>query len=56
MDKDNDTEFYLHSKCHTSSPTWIKWENGIYDLICAECEEIIIPNMLIEWGEKFSVN
>ena len=49
-------EFYMHSECHPVSATWIKWKDGVYDLICAECEEVIIPDMLIEWGNKFSLN
>ena len=39
-------EFYFHSECHPSSPTWLRWKNGIYDLICAECEKIIIRNVI----------
>lgn len=39
-------EFYMHSICHPSSPTWIRWKDGIYDLICAECEKIIARNII----------
>ena len=56
MDKDNDNEFYMHSNCHPSEPTWLRIKDNKYDLICAECEKVIIPDMIIEWGEKFSAN
>ena len=49
-------EFYLHSACHTSSPTWIRWKNGIYDLICAECEKVIVRNIIPPGSQEISNN
>lgn len=37
---------FLHSKCHTESPTWMKiYKDGKIELICASCEKIIIPDI-----------
>ena len=45
-------EFYMHSECHPFEPTWLRIKDGTYDLICAECEKIIKPNMIIDYGDR----
>lgn len=49
-------EFYMHSECHPVEPTWLRIKDGIYDLICAECEKVVIPNMIIDFGDDHKNN
>lgn len=32
---------YLHSRCHPSSPTWARYDNGLVIVECAICREEI---------------
>ena len=54
--KHESNEFYFHSACHIDKPTWIRWKNGIYDLICSECESVIIPNIIPPQSSEISNN
>lgn len=35
---------YFHSQCHESSPTWVRFEPEMDELVitCAECDEEIV--------------
>jgi hypothetical protein len=36
-------ELYIHSKCHTDSPTWARYVGGgRLEIECAECHELIV--------------
>ena len=48
-----DTEVFLHSKCHTNVPTWVRHTKGTnyLEVICAECRRsigrIAVANKLV---------
>lgn len=44
---------FMHSKCHIDSPTWLKMhKTGHAELICAECERVIIPDLLTYLAQR----
>jgi hypothetical protein len=34
--------FYFHSKCHPETPTWGRYVHGVLELVCAECDDMIV--------------
>jgi len=40
---DDDGIFYVHSNCHSNSPTWTRYESGGFLRVeCAECSKTIV--------------
>ena len=35
-------DFYFHSRCHPSTPTWVVFKDGLVHVTCAECDELIV--------------
>lgn len=33
---------YLHSACHPGKPTWVRYLNGVAEVLCAVCEQQVI--------------
>jgi len=33
--------FYLHSRCHVSSPTWAIYQNGSLWITCSQCGDVV---------------
>ncbi|HWC34331.1 MAG TPA: hypothetical protein VG650_05825 [Mycobacteriales bacterium] len=33
--------FWLHSRCHTNDPNWVRYEDGILIVTCAVCEGVV---------------
>ena len=41
-DRDDDSVFYIHSNCHSHSPTWTRYESGGFLRVeCSECSKTI---------------
>ncbi|GEM_PF-3457469 len=41
-DRDDDSVFYIHSNCHSHSPTWTRYERGgVLRIECSECSRTI---------------
>ena len=34
-------KLWLHSKCHITAPTWVKYENGVLNIHCSWCSKIV---------------
>jgi hypothetical protein len=40
--RDDDSVFYIHSNCHSHSPTWVRYESGGFLRVeCSECSKTI---------------
>jgi len=37
----DDSSLYLHSRCHTSAPTWAVLTGDVLTLECARCQKVI---------------
>lgn len=37
----SDGPMYLHSRCHTGSPTWASMQGNVLTITCAECDKEI---------------
>ena len=33
--------FWLHSKCHITIPTWVRYEDGIISVRCSVCDKVV---------------
>ena len=44
------SKLYLHSACHTKSPTWaiLYQEKSELEIICAECEKLIVKFKVLQ--------
>jgi peptide subunit release factor 1 (eRF1) len=41
--RDDDRVFYIHSNCHSDSPTWTRYESeGFLRVECSECLKTIV--------------
>jgi len=32
---------WIHSSCHTTVPTWVRYEDGVLIIRCATCNKVI---------------
>lgn len=44
----NEGPFYLHSKCHMSSPTWVTVHGDVLTVLCAECDKQIATFKVVQ--------
>jgi hypothetical protein len=47
---------YLHSACHIESPTWARVKGNVLEIVCAECEKLIVQFRVRTDAELFQLD